>query len=276
MEKLIHINKPLIKFLKKLIIKTFYTDKRPGVNIKHNLEHIIEGILRICKTGIQYSFSEYKGISPSVLKYHFYKWSTANFFDKCWKHIYNEYQKMIKYNTNLRYLSIDTTFIKSMNGKDCVGSNPTDRGRKANKLSVIVDLLGVPVAFLLAEANKPDQNLMRNTLDEKIYKRKTKSKIYGDKGYSSRKCISAAEDNNLIMCAENKKNFKNLIFPVNININEYRYVIEAFNSWLKSNKRIILRYDRYSANFKSYIMLAFCMVINTKVYNKSGKIIDMI
>jgi len=276
MEELIHINKPLIIFLKKLVIQTFYTKKRPGVSIKHNLEHIIEGIIRICKTGIQYSFSEYKGIHPSVLKYHFYKWSRANFFERCWEYIYNKYQKIIRYNTNLRYLSIDTTFIKSMNGKDRVGANPTDRGRNANKLSVVVDLLGVTVAFLLAEANKPDQNLMGETLNKTIYKRKTKSKIYGDKGYSSRKCINVAKENNLIMCAENKKNSKELIFPVGTDINKYRYVIEAFNSWLKSNKRIILRYDRYATNFESYIMRAFCMVINTKVYNKSGKIIDMV
>jgi len=73
-----------------------------------------------------------------------------------------------------------------------------------------------------------------------------------------------------------KKNSKELIFPVDTDINKYRYVIEAFNSWLKSNNRIILRYDRYATNFESYIMRAFCMVINTKVYNKSGKIIDMV
>jgi hypothetical protein len=43
--------------------------------------------------------------------------------------------------------AIDTSFVKKIYGRDCVGRNPTDRGRKATKLSALVAADGVPLAL---------------------------------------------------------------------------------------------------------------------------------
>ena len=264
MDNLIFINKPLIKLIKKEVNRKYYSGKHSGNKLKHSLNNIIEAILKICKTGSQWNFFEYKNIHWSVIRYHFDKWTTDGIFIKCWKQIYNIYQKKHKYKSNLKQLSVDCTFIKSINGKDCIGSNPTDRGRNATKLSIIVDLLGVPVGYVLDCANKRDDSLFEQTINNKIYDKKTKSNIYADKGYSDKNSILIAKNNNLILLAPNKKNFKKPLFPSNIKINKYRYVVEASNSWIKGYKKIILRYESKIKYFNSFILLGFSMLTNRK------------
>lgn len=273
MEKLFFINKPLIDCIYDEVNNTYYNKKRPGVKLKHNLINIIEGIMYICKTGIQISFCEYLNIKGSVLKYHFDKWTTDNIFYKCWLKTYNVYQKRISYKRNLSKLSLDCTFIKSINGVDCIGKNPTDRGRNGSKISIISDLLGTPVGYFIDAANISDHKIMKQTIDKKIYNKKTKSKMYVDKGYSNKLCVDIANDNNLQLMAENKANAKTKLFPKNLQINKYRYVIEALNSWIKSYKKLILRYDRKIKNYESYLLLAFSMITTNKM-KENGHLFD--
>lgn len=264
MNELIFINKPLIECIKCEVNETFYKKIRPGQKLKHNLNDIIEGILFMCKTGVQIKYVDYKGIKGPSLMYHFYKWTDKDIFQKCWEQVYLEYQKKCKYNTNLKHLSVDCTKIKSINGVDCKGKNSTDRGRNGTHLSVITDLLGVPVGYFLEAAKKKKNTLLDKTFKNKIYKRKKKTYIYGDKGYSGKDSIEVAKNNGCELIAPNKKNFVKKLFPETKKIRK-RYVIEAFFSWIKSYKRIILRYDKYIENFKNFLLVAFSMVICKKL-----------
>mgnify|MGYP001567855712 CR=1 FL=1 len=51
------------------------------------------------------------------------------------------------------FLVTDTTFIKNYLGVDNLGKNPTDRGRKANKLSIIINDQNIPLSLPLPKAN---------------------------------------------------------------------------------------------------------------------------
>ena len=82
MEKIIFIAKPLIKFVERVVIQTYYTAKSSGRKLQHKLTDIVEGILYMCKTGIQINLAEYKGIPGSALMYHFYKWVKDDIFYK--------------------------------------------------------------------------------------------------------------------------------------------------------------------------------------------------
>ncbi len=44
----------------------------------------------------------------------------------------------------VKNIYIDSTQVKNINGQDCVGPNPTDRGRLGTKVSVICDDDEVP------------------------------------------------------------------------------------------------------------------------------------
>lgn len=269
MNNLIYINKPLINFIKKAVSKKYYSKSNPGQNLKHNLNDIIEGILFMCKTGIQIKFVEYKNIPGSALLYHFYKWTRDNIFYNCWTQVYNMYQKTWKYNTNLTHISVDCSLIKSMNGNDCIGRNPTDRGRNGTKISAITDLIGVPVGYYLSGANVADCKLLDKTLKSVIYKRKCKSHLYADKGYSSKTCINIATINNVKLSAPNKKNFIKKLFSKSKMLHKVRYTIEALFGWVKGNRKIIIRYDKLIKHYESYLLLAFSMVTCKKILNQA-------
>ena len=48
---------------------------------------------------------------------------------------------------------IDSTFVKNIYGRDCIGRNPTDRGRMATKVSALVDQDGLPLSLRFFPAN---------------------------------------------------------------------------------------------------------------------------
>ena len=65
----------------------------------------------------------------------------------------------------LRY-SIDSTMVKNVYGRDCLGRNPVDRGRKGSRMSVAVDDLGVVFGCCLHPANIPDVSLLATILKD--------------------------------------------------------------------------------------------------------------
>jgi putative transposase len=267
MEKVIEKHQFIINLLKSIVIDKYYIKKSKGIQLQHSLDHIIEGILFVCKTGIQWKFLLYKNIKGSCIEYHFRKWTKDKLFDILWKKILNIYQLKIPYKTNLKLCNIDTTFIKSINGNDLIGRNPTDRGRNATKLSVISDVIGTPIAYLLESANVSDCKLFAPTIEKMQLKRKCKSMINADKGYSTKKCKQEATNNNFILNAQNKKNFRKALFKTDTKAFKERYVIEAQFSWLKNNKKVRMRYEKKYIYFDAFILISFCFITNTKINN---------
>ena len=80
------------------------------------------------------------------------------------------YKKLLKNYKNKyphKYYCID--YVKNIYGKDCVGKNPTDRGGKATKLSVIVDEKGVPHSLHASEGNVSDMKLLEISLQNMLF-----------------------------------------------------------------------------------------------------------
>src|SRR5258707_10433075 len=56
-------------------------------------------------------------------------------------------------------------------GEKKVGKNPTDRGKKGSKESVLVDGDGGPLGVVLAAANVNDQQLLQETIEAIVIER---------------------------------------------------------------------------------------------------------
>lgn len=270
MEEFIKRNKILINILEKEIKNKYYKKSKPGRKLVYKLRHILSAILYVCKTGVQWRFLYYKNIKWATVYKHFIKWSNGGIFYKCWQNILKIYQNKHKYKHNLKHLSIDCSFIKSIFGIDKVGKNSTDRGRKASKLSIIVDLIGTPIGYLLSAGNVNDSVLMKDTIKNIQLKRKRKANLYADKGYSSNIAKNIANEHNFNLLAPNKRNFKEQIFDAKKEylITNHRYVVEATFSWIKSYKRNILRYDKSSTHFESFLLMAMSCLTNKKINNR--------
>jgi transposase len=84
------------------------------------------------------------------------------------------------------------------NGGECVGPNPTDRGKPGTQRHVVVERGGLPLAALLTGANRPASMVLEELLDAVPpiktpagRRRKRPAKGYADKGYAYPRCRSA-------------------------------------------------------------------------------------
>ena len=85
------------------------------------LNKYISGILYILETGCQWKNLPSIYGPKSTVYDNFIKWTKDKVIDETWSEIYFVYYEKNKYNTDLTLQSIDTTTIKSINGRDCIG-----------------------------------------------------------------------------------------------------------------------------------------------------------
>ncbi|REE04794.1 transposase [Citricoccus muralis] len=67
---------------------------------------------------------------------------------------------------DLEHLSVDGCWVKAPCGGDNTGANPSDRGKKGQKRSVLTEGHGLPIGVELAGANRHDSPLLRPRLEK--------------------------------------------------------------------------------------------------------------
>ena len=164
-----------------------------------------------------------------------------------------------QYNSNLSLQIIDATYVKSIYGEDCIGKNPTDGGRNATKVSILVDKKGSPTSYVIAEGNINDNALFEKTLANAKLKSNKKPLLLADKDYSSSKNKEIAAQYKFNLIAPNKRNFKKPIFKKNKKI-KLRYKVEACNSWIKQFRELRLRYCKLISSYESFLLLSFSII----------------
>jgi len=106
-------------------------------------------------------------ICPSTIYRRFKLWTKNNILKNVWIHLLKEYsEKKLRGNPlHFKELFIDSSMIKNISGHECLGKNPTDRGRQATKLSVICDTNQVPISACFYPANKSDISTAMETVE---------------------------------------------------------------------------------------------------------------
>ena len=145
--------------VKNTVAQTFPVQTR-GRPVKITFDLAYDSIVRIVKTGMQWRELHCENISYITVFKTLHKWSDANIFQTAYTRLLRLYNRRRR----PKYYCIDSTFVKNQYGRDVVGRNPTDRGRKATKYSVLVDDRGMPHSFLFTPANESDMKLLDRTL----------------------------------------------------------------------------------------------------------------
>jgi hypothetical protein len=113
---------------------------------------------------------------------------------------------------HFRHLFIDSTMIKNISGCDCVGRNPSDRGRLATKISIICDKNMIPVSCTEWPANVSDIKTLEksvNNMSCPIKKdNRFKNYVIGDKGYVSKALTELLAKSKIIKLTPHRKNSK--------------------------------------------------------------------
>lgn len=113
------------------------------------------------RTGCQWEALDATGICPhSTAHDRFQEWVEAGSGSSCGQVLLEEYDELE--GLDWSYLSVDGSMTKAplaTVGKKS-GPNPTDRGKRGVKRSVVTETAGVPVGVTVAGANRNDHLLL--------------------------------------------------------------------------------------------------------------------
>jgi putative transposase len=140
------------------------------------------------------------------------------------------------------------------------GKDPTDRGKKGTKKSVLVDGQGGPLGVTLAGANVLERKMLRETIEAIVVERpeptaEDPQDLSLDGGYKNPTGRAAATEagyiphihvgGEVVKPADRKPGYK-----------PRRWVVERTLAWLSKCRGILVRYDKKDTNYLGLIELA--------------------
>ena len=147
----------------------------------------MDAIFFVLRTGCHWNALNATGIcSSSSAHRRFQEWTAAGVFVTPWVRGLEEYDALK--GLDWEWLAMDGAMTKAPLGGERTGKNPTDRGKRGAKRSLLTEAHGVPVGLAVEGANRHDKKLVEATLESIPVERPepTETKPQGmclDKGY---------------------------------------------------------------------------------------------
>src|SRR5258708_31963596 len=129
----------------------------------------LEAIVYVLRTGIQWNALPRELGASSTVHDRFQEWERAGFFQALWQAGLSEYDDLI--GIHWEWQAADGVLTKAPFGNAATGANPTDRGKRGTKRSRLPDGAGIPLALVVAAANRHDVKLLSATLDGLVISR---------------------------------------------------------------------------------------------------------
>ncbi len=142
----------------------------------------------------------------------------------------------------------------------------TKRG-KGTKLMVLADGAGTPLGIHLAAASPSEVTLVEPTLHS-LPEGEQPERLIGDKGYDSNPLrawlvaqgiepIIPARSNNRVATHQDGRKLRRY---------QKRWKVERTHAWLQNFRRLVVRYERLTANFIALVHLACALITLNKVF----------
>jgi putative transposase len=151
---------------------------------------MMTAIFYILRTGCQWKALPRSLGAPITVHDRFQEWREAGLFEEMWKAGLMEYDD--KKGIEWEWQSMDGAMTKAPLGGKGTGANPTDRGKKGTKRSLLTEGNGIPLSVAVDGANRHDKKLVKATLDAIVIERPSsdfgseeeiKQNMCMDKGY---------------------------------------------------------------------------------------------
>lgn len=233
-------------------------------------EMYLEAMFYVLKEGIGWEYLKGYPVNGDTIRKQFKKWSDYGVFNITWEiivEIYSEFKE------DIRDLFIDASHIKNNKGIDLTGANHYDRFRKATKLSIITDDIGVPIGIHIDKSNIHDSKLTIQTLNSIPIDISESKFLIGDRGYNGASLKEQVKNNyklDFITQRKRKRGQKGKFRgrkPKNYEKLKNRFIVEHAFSWIKNYRRLYLRKDKQSTTFKNFIMFGIADLISKKLGN---------
>lgn len=177
----------------KTVLKSFVKDAFPASKTGRpralTVYLMIDHIFYMLRTGVQWRLLPVgNNVSWQTAHRHFQEWSERGVFQRTHDHLLGLY--LNKFSKMRKSIITDCSFVKNMFGIDCLGPSSVDRGRKASKLSILVDELGIVWSASFHPGNKSDGKAFVHTLSQArhLHPFVSGKTFYADKAYDSARC----------------------------------------------------------------------------------------
>jgi len=157
--------------------------------------------------------------------------------------------------------SIDGAMGKAPLARECVGPNPTDRGKKkGRKRSLLVDGRGVPLSLVASGANVHDVKLLAPTLDQTVLPRpdpdpEQAQHLCADAGYqgqSASQAVAARHYQPHIKGRKQEAEEKR----EQPGWRARRWVVERSHSWFNRYRKLLVSFEKTEASYIALLSLA--------------------
>lgn len=232
---------------------------------------LLPGILRVLRSGCRWRDLNFSGYPSSVSHWRRLQfWKQKKHFRHLWEHLLRllrDKRKLI-----LDRLSLDGSLLQSFAFKECTGYSGKHK-KTGVKVSVITEGTGVPIAMVTAKGNIVDISLAPATVNAiRIAKGSIGgAKLLGDKGYDCFRFRRYASDYGMFPHIPRRKNTKvkerwYWCYMYNKDEGRKRFVIERTNAWLKSFRRLRMRFDYKVNSFEAFLYLAIIVICVRRLF----------
>lgn len=217
---------------------------------------VCDNALKLCYTQPMF------GIPRSTYCYYSKILRETQFFELLHRSITNHFVPPER----IEYVVCDSYTFKSADGNECVGSNPTDRGRNGSKTSLIMDQNLVTHAVYIAPANDHDAKILLPTIEQSVTDLKGK-KCLADKGYAGWKFarqIREATGVKLITKPKKrhspKEKIQLILKPDALLLKQKRNRIERLNQNIRNFRILNVKYNKKIGTYRMYLFLVLTCI----------------
>ena len=222
---------------------------------------VIDAILLVLRSGMSWRCLAHVRDAPDWRTVHhtFTRWSRAHVFRETARALVRLYRRQTR--RACRHGALDSTYVKNLRGRDVVGRNPCDRGRRATKVSALVDDTGIPLALAFFPANVSDYQTVDQTLNAMLDAPPRGTPAYADKGYDSRAVRATLRRAGLVDRVFRRQHRTHRVTE------RRRNVVERYFGWLDGSRRLLVRHETWGHAFASMHYLACARLIGRRLHS---------
>ncbi len=145
-------------------------------------------------------------------------------------------------------------------GGEKTGRNPTDRGKRGVKRSLLTEGHGIPIGLAIDGANRHDMKLVRATIESLVAERPevTEEQPQGmclDKGYDYEEVREILAEFGFTAHIKARGEEANEL-KAEAGKRARRWVVERSHSWMNRFRRILVRWDKKPENYLAFLHFA--------------------
>jgi putative transposase len=232
--------------------------KKKAGRPRANDRRMMTAILYVLRTGIQWEALPHSLSPHSTAHDRFQEWRAAGFFERLWQEGLYAYDEEV--GIDWTWQAMDGVMTKAPLGGEQTGPNPTDRAKRGVKRSVLTDGHGVPLGIAVDGANRPDMKMVEATLEsipieQPVPTPDSPQHLCLDAGYDYDAVRDTIEEwgytahiRSRTQEAQDKAHVPGY--------RARRWVVERTHSWMNRFRRLLIRWEKNTANYLALLHLA--------------------